>query len=130
MQFCQSHWNQLRAAIDSRGLSGLVAKNGQEMVQRMGSELAGTATDQTFDPLMAAHWWILGAALDATHGSLLFSDACPLCECEKNVPGLAQAWIDQCCDGILAYCRQHGLVEWPGGPPAGAISLEKKSGNT
>jgi hypothetical protein len=62
MKFCKAHWDKLRAAIDERGLSGLVHQGGAAATEAMARELQGTATDRDFDPLMAAHWAIVNNA--------------------------------------------------------------------
>lgn len=60
MRFCQDHWNQLRAAIDERGLTPFIAKNGEIAVQQVARQLQGDTGKATFDPLMSAHWAIAG----------------------------------------------------------------------
>lgn len=63
MKFCEDHWSRLRAALDQRGLTPFIAKDGTTAVIQLQKSLAhggggGDAKD-TFDPLMAAHWAIV-----------------------------------------------------------------------
>lgn len=61
MKFCEHHWSQLRARIDDRGLTHLIAKNGRVAVEQMAQQLQERdVTKETFDPLMSAHWAIAG----------------------------------------------------------------------
>lgn len=65
MQFCKSHWDQLRHAIQARGLADFVSSNGEEAAKRLERELEGKEpTFKTYDPLMAAHWMIANNALN------------------------------------------------------------------
>lgn len=125
MQICKVHWEQLKHAIEERGLLDLVAPNGQAAVSRMQQELDGTATDSNYDPLMAANNMISAQALKLG-GLYLLGDYCPLCEAvahtqmpddlpeEVKKQGIAAYWINGCTDSILDYCRERGLVSGPG----------------
>ena len=126
MKICKNHWEQLKDAIKVRGLWDLVAPNGQAAIYRMQQELAGTATDSNYDPLMTANYMISGQALNFGGIYLLTGDYCPLCEAEHHtqIPddfpeeikkqGVAMYWINGCTDSILDYCREHGLAPKPG----------------
>lgn len=120
MKFCQPHWDELRAGIDERGLSQLIARDGKAAAERMTAEVKGTATDATFDPLMAAHWAIVNRAMErGWRGPFDPAVLCPLCfvqdhydtcqqpNCVKSLPS---EWITGCADWILATCREKGLV--------------------
>lgn len=123
MKFCQPHWDDLRAAINDRGLSSLVARDGRAAARRTVAELKGTADLSTYDPLMAAHWAIAERAMSQPGGvqALMFGTGpeCPLCfvqqhhdnckqpSCAKEMPA---EWITGCTDSILAFCRENGLV--------------------
>lgn len=119
MKFCQPHWEELRAAIQTRGLNHLVARSGEEATQRLRDELEGTADNKTFDPLMAAHNQITARALEAGGIELLSSGDCPLCFIELGVKngtgqdGAATNWISGCTDSILEYCTTAGLIVRP-----------------
>lgn len=93
MRFCQDHWDRLRAAIDERGLSHLIAPDGKTAMMQMADQLkraeAGDEphTPVNYDPLMSAHWAIVNNLGDAArqHGGpgaalyILTGDICPLC---------------------------------------------------
>jgi hypothetical protein len=85
MKFCTRHWEALRTAIKDRGLDGLVAKSGEEVVKRLSKELDdGESHKSTFEPLMGAHNAIVMRALDIVGLNLMArnddgSDRCPIC---------------------------------------------------
>jgi hypothetical protein len=59
------HWNQLRAAIDSRGLTPFVARDGKVAIAQAAKQITENRSGKdTFDPLMGAHWAIAGNATD------------------------------------------------------------------
>lgn len=65
MKFCQSHWEKLRAAIDQRGLTAFVAKDGTVAVAQMAKQVEENRSGKdTFDPLMSAHWSVSGNVFD------------------------------------------------------------------
>ena len=64
VRFCPEHWEALRQAIDSRGMSSLVAGSGEQAVSNMASELDHGSTVDNFDPLMGAHNAIVAQAMD------------------------------------------------------------------
>lgn len=113
MQFCQSHWNKLRAAIAERGLSDLVSGSGREVMTR----LAGGG----FDPLMGAHNRLIAALVSVAGPGLMTIDGCPICEgnkahdegCDDPTcrPNWYDAWIDNAADDALAEARRRGLVD-------------------
>jgi hypothetical protein len=124
MKFCQDHWDRLRAAIDARGLGGLVARDGERALENMAAELEagpGAASLTTFDPLMGAHWAIVnnimgfvGLAVMAPNAD--GSERCPLCflnaahdeqcvdpGCVLPRDGTAyDGWIDRAADDMRA----------------------------
>ena len=116
MQFCKPHWNDLRKAIDDRGLSGLVAGSGEKACAALVRQLEGTDDKSDFDPLMNANWAIHMAALEDGGLYLLGTDEngndyCPLCEAEKHgPPDIVADWINGCCDAQLETARELGLV--------------------
>lgn len=93
MKFCQPHWDRLRKAIDDRGLSDLIAPDGETAAAQMADQLkraeAGDESETlvNYDPLMAAHWAIVnnvsglgpGIALELMMPDEDGSDRCPLC---------------------------------------------------
>jgi hypothetical protein len=120
MKMCQPHWDQLRTAIEERGLMGLVSKDGVVAVEKLSRELKKEGTEtENFDPLMAANLAIWTNALEMGGAYLMFQDPegneyCPICEAiknGKNVPqGKAEWWIDHAADEQLARARELKLV--------------------
>lgn len=125
MKFCQPHWDKLRAAIEARGLSHLVAKDAQTAMADTVAQLEGTATEANYDPLMNAHWMITGRALQMGGLYLMMADHCPVCEVMKHMAHIPRTpeetepagaawveshWIDGPADAVLTYCQERGLV--------------------
>lgn len=117
MKFCQPHWEKLRAAIDERGLTHLVAHGGEQAARNLVAETRDGPSIQTFDPLMAAHNAIWFHAMQTPVGmALMFanedgSQRCPICfprdEHAKGCPGPPEcaitpasfeSWIDLAAD--------------------------------
>lgn len=64
MKICAEHWAALRAAIDKRGLTAFVAKDGATAMAQMVKQIESRDTGKaTFDPLMSAHWAIVNNAM-------------------------------------------------------------------
>ena len=99
----------------------LIARSGEAAVERARGELDGTATDATYDPLMAAHWMIVARITELGGLYLMTGDYCPICEAVKGhshtmTPEEVEAhYIDGPADAVLTYCRDHGLVAAPPG---------------
>jgi hypothetical protein len=65
MNFCQGHWDMLKKAIDDRGLTDLVAPDGETVAAMLAKQIEdGKATPTTFDPLMGAMFAISNNAAD------------------------------------------------------------------
>lgn len=61
MNMCQQHWDRLREKIGERGLSRLVAPDGETAAAQMADQFRRGDADPTpanFDPLMSAFWAI------------------------------------------------------------------------
>lgn len=130
MKFCQPHWDKLRAAIDDRGLSGLVAKDGAQAIQQMADQLARVkAGDESlsasnFDPLMSAHWAIVNNALRICGLAIMApnedgSARCPLCfmiagcshqDCPSPDACGWNEWINRAADDAKTRAVELGLV--------------------
>lgn len=55
MNFCQSHWDKLRAAIKDKGLETLISDSGEKAARVMAEAANGREmTLDTFDPLLGA----------------------------------------------------------------------------
>lgn len=79
MKFCQAHWDRLREAIAAEGLSDLVAPDGETAIAQIVNALESEETTvANFDPLMAAHWAIIGRIGDVDPRVVLI-EGCPLC---------------------------------------------------
>jgi len=134
MRICPSHWDKLKAAIESRGLMHLVARDAQTAMQNIVLELEGRAQEAYFDPLMQANCMLMSAALRRGGIEMLMGDLCPVCEGIKwnlakqaadgpdpNWNGGVAAteadeeryWIDGPSDAVLAIAVAKGLVAIP-----------------
>jgi hypothetical protein len=131
MELCAKHWASLRAAIETRGLMGLVAKDAPTAMQHAVDEVEGTADPKDYDPLASACWMIYGVALERGGLYLMSGDLCPICEAMKHTAHLPKNgeiigvgepvgeafvesyWIDGPADTVLAECRKRGIA-----PPA------------
>ena len=75
MKFCQRHWDLMRAAVESRGMTPLVADSGASAAANFVDEFEHGLTIDNFDPLMAMHWNIATNLLDklgSSAGYLMF----------------------------------------------------------
>lgn len=119
MKICKDHWQLCRDAIDSRGMSGLVAGSGEAAFENMRDELEGGKPP--FDPLMSMNWhwsngalkygglYIMGQNPDDPEGHY-----CPLCEFTKHAKDFdATVEIGRVADQMLEHCRAEGLVPKP-----------------
>lgn len=120
MKICQKHWDDLRVAIEARGLMHLVAKNGAVAGQTIEHQLNGDQSNQNYDPLMAANFAIWTQALHSFGLEMMAPDApCPLCyktelestctdpNCGKQTGDM---WVQFAADDQLAAARERGLV--------------------
>jgi hypothetical protein len=124
MKFCADHWGKLEAAICARGLRQFVASSGQEAIHRMATELADDSKEKersTFEPLIAAHFCIIGNVLNVVGLAVMApngSDKCPLCfiqtehdaHCKATDCIPYETWIDRAADDQLARAKELGLV--------------------
>lgn len=115
MKFCQSHWTQMKDSIKDAGLYHLVGKSGADAIKTLKADLTGTATNETFDPLLALHNEILARFMEPLKdgGMYLFTgDYCPLCELDRLNPGrnLADNWVKYGTADLKRYCEEKGLA--------------------
>lgn len=115
MKICETHWSALKQAIDDRGLSGLVSKDGHVAVEKAEGQLQGDVSRDTFDPLMNANFaiwsnglragglYLMGQKDDGTH-------YCPICESEAHGGQPADWWINSAADEQLERARALGLA--------------------
>lgn len=117
MRICQKHWDALREAVRTRGMWPLVSQDGRAAAERMVEEVQGTATEATYDPLMAAHNMIVTAVIDAGAMYVMTGDYCPVCEAVKHCPTgqpdgyrdkehIEDDWINGPADAVLAHVRE------------------------
>jgi hypothetical protein len=117
MKFCKEHWQLCRDAVDERGMSPLVAADGEEAMERTVEELQGGKAK--FDPLMSLHWHWTNSAL--RNGGLYLMGQnetgeneghyCPVCEFAKHMAGFdAKSAIGGIADQMAEHCRAEGLI--------------------
>lgn len=122
VKFCLPHWERLRAAINERGLTSLIARGGAAAAERTTDEFKGTATDATYDPLMACHWMITNRALEGLGLYVLTtkedgSEYCPICEVLRRHP-------DPCPNGCTGDDVERYFIN---GPADAALEYVKRS---
>lgn len=125
MKFCMDHWTALRAAIEARGLSALVADTSEEVASKMVSETTSGPSIDNFDPLMGAHMAIVSNAIGLAGLAVMMpnedgSDRCPLCFLTKShAEGCTDPnctvttydhWIDRAADDALAEWKRRGAA--------------------
>ena len=123
MKICTSHWDNLRTAIDNRGLGHLVAKSGEKAASQIVNQLQGSEDAKDYDPLMAAYWAITANSIKAFGLDSMREDfGCPLCaldahakECQDQAcpKYTGQNWIDLASDGQLSIAKEMGLISEP-----------------
>ena len=118
MKFCQSHWDALRSAIETRGLNHLIAANGREAHARAVADLKGESDVSDFDPLMSAHWMIVQRATEVLGLAIFCGDICPVCELLRVTPPPPEGhryktndeyFIDGPADAVLEDARELGI---------------------
>ncbi len=125
MKICADHWQLMRDAVDARGMSGLIAKDGETALENELAQLeAAKAGDPEphkaapFDPLMSLHWHFTNEALRCGGLYLMTPNPdredgqfCPVCEFVKNSEGfVAVEEIGSIADQMAAHCRAEGLI--------------------
>jgi hypothetical protein len=103
MQFCDKHWQNLRASVSKYGLDHLIAPDGKAAAEMMARQLEGTDTPIDFDPLMAAHNQLLDVAVNFV-GLKVMGDTCPVCELERY------EWTDGAAYQSMLYAQKNGLM--------------------
>lgn len=117
MKICAAHWQQLRDALDARGLTHLISKDGEALTEIVMDELNGVPKQERgYDPLYDANMMIWSRALQMGGLYLMTqkadgSEYCPLCEVEVHLgEGMATEWINGCTEAIRKHCQEQGLV--------------------
>jgi hypothetical protein len=116
MRICEDHWTLCREAVDERGMSPLVAPDGETGFENIADEAEGEATKKTFHPLMSLNWHFTNNALRYRGLYVMTQDEtgspyCPICEFEKHAPGfVAKEEIGAVTDQMSAWVRSEGLL--------------------
>ena len=118
MRICQEHWGKLRAALKERGIDHLGARDGQQLMENVRTELSGGKPD--YDPLIDCNNMIFGRGMEMGGLYLLArkddgTHYCPICEAIVHQTGISvgqheRYWIEGPADAVLAHCRSLGLV--------------------
>jgi hypothetical protein len=116
MQFCMDHWNMLREALKERGLYALVPDNSEKAIDNLQREMTGERSVDTFDPLMNAHWAIIGNLMDQ-FGLAVMGEGCPLCL--ANEAHDTQCHDPNCSgpkpfDKYIEYAADEQVAAWKG----------------
>lgn len=118
MQICKDHWAMMREAIDNKGMSSLVAKDGKAAHENIVSELT-VGLQPPFDPLMSMNWHWMAAAIECGGLAMMTpnddgSPRCPICEYVKNVPSFdPKAKIDNVASQMQKHCIEEQLISKP-----------------
>ena len=59
MRFCEDHWTSLRAALDERGLTNLIAESGEAATTKLRRALEGEDSIDSYEPLEEAIYAIV-----------------------------------------------------------------------
>lgn len=112
MRICMDHWQQLRTAIEDRGLTPFVSKNGEEAARRTANISNGSEDPQDFDPLIAANMAIISYYISQVGIDGLTQDVCPICTAAAEADGdeLPNNWINGAADDVLAVAKDKKLV--------------------
>lgn len=109
MKICQPHWDRLRAKLDELGIGHLGAKNGQDAIRNIVTELEGRGVENDYDPLMDCNNMIFAHGLRNVGLSLMCGeDHCPICE---SVRLYEESWISGPAEAALEHCKTEGLIE-------------------
>lgn len=110
MNWCDTHWAQLRKAVDDKGLGHLVSKSGEEAAARTTAHQAGA---EDFDPLLGCWMQINMQMMEDLGGPY---EECPMCILVKDQrPDLVENWIDGCTTSCREYCLVKGIIKEPSG---------------
>lgn len=102
MKFCQPHWDALRDAIEARGLSDLIAPDGETAAMQMVDALKREETTAAnFDPLMNAHFAIASNVM----GIMSSAGANPLYLMADDEVAPE--------DPVTGYGKEHEEKTWP-----------------
>lgn len=120
MRICKDHWALCRQAIEDRGLSSLVARNGKEACYNAVADIEGEPDpkNERFDPLMSMNWHWSSVALQAGGLAMMGEgpaendgNLCPLCELDVHYADFNPAErVNDVADQMAAWARSEGLI--------------------
>lgn len=120
MRICKQHWAEMREAIEARGMSGLIAKDGKQAVDDTVADLnkEPDPKNERFDPLMSMNWHWGSIALKAGGLGMMGEGPesndghfCPICELASHYDDFKpKAEIAEVADQMLDWARTEGLV--------------------
>lgn len=120
MRICKDHWALCRQAIEDRGLSSLVARDGKEACDNAVADLEGEPDpkNERFDPLMSMNWHWYAVALQAGGLAMMGEGPaendghlCPLCELDVHYADFNPAErVNDVADQMAAWARGEGLI--------------------
>ena len=124
MKICDAHWQDLKKAIDDRGLTRFIAKDGEAAAKAMASQIQGGDEKESYDPLMGANFAIWGNALEVWGPGMMQEGApCPLCLLDKHAKECAEPdcqfkqtgadWVTLAADAQMEYATELGLLGKP-----------------
>lgn len=110
MNMCKEHWEKLKEAIDTRGLSKFVANNGQEVANYIARDVKGENTVVDFEPLMGSSTCLSGLAMRIGGLAVLSPNddgtmPCPVCFLQSF------DYVAAAAEGALAEAKDRGLVD-------------------
>jgi len=111
--FCQQHWDELKAAIEARDLMQFVAKDGKQAMENMVRDLEGQNTVVDYEPLLGSDFCMSNVAM-SFYGLRMMAveegeekPPCPVCMMQK------MPWIEWVASGALAEAIRRGLIADP-----------------
>lgn len=114
MNWCNPHWQQLRAAVAAKGLDKLGAQTGEQAAADIQSQLQGT--EEKFDPLLGS-WARLNAKMgESLHrlgrGHEVLQLKCPMCTLVADgQPELVADWIEGVTESARRYAVEQGFIQ-------------------
>lgn len=113
MNWCKPHWNQLRDAVNRKGLGSFGAQSGIQAAQELEAQLRGD--EEAFDPLFGSwgriNCYMAESLTKQGRGNELLALRCPLCILvEDGQPHLVANWIEGVTDDARKYAIEKKLI--------------------
>lgn len=115
MKLCSRHFEELRSALQKKGLWYLVSLEAQDLALSTQLWLDGDTTDAGFDPFVAAVCEIRHKALEIMGPENTWrrngSEPCPLCSVMKFLQNetAAEMWVDNVTDLMVLVAETNGI---------------------